>query len=143
MIIPTHTKEELDNLEESTDPRYGIFDPLKWCLWTCEEYTDTELQALIDGLPTYWDTFWHDEHTSDTCVNEKNLIQIGFDETTEGIYDWIKYYINWIDGSLWSYTYCCDMIDGPAEIGCNPPPVQQCALPSGWYQHAVTDDIQW
>lgn len=32
--------------------RYGIFDPFKWSLWTCEEYSDAELEALIDGLLT-------------------------------------------------------------------------------------------
>ena len=35
--------------------RYGIFDPLKWSLWTCEEFSDAELEALIDNL---WTVDW-------------------------------------------------------------------------------------
>ena len=121
--------------------RYGIFDPLQWSLWTCEEFSDAELQELIDALPSYWLTWHMDEHTVIDGVNPQNLIFIRGEETTEGIYDWIRYFINWIDGSLWSYEYCADGYNGPAEIGCNPPPVHWCALPPGWYRHNVTDDI--
>ena len=35
--------------------RYGIFDPLQWSLWTCEEFSDAELEALIDNL---WNVDW-------------------------------------------------------------------------------------
>ena len=35
--------------------RYGIFDPLQWSLWTCEEFSDAELEALIDNL---WTVDW-------------------------------------------------------------------------------------
>jgi len=122
--------------------RYGIFDPLQWSLWTCEEYSDAELQALIDAIPSYWMEYHFDDETVVETINNWHLICIGGEETTEGIYDWIKYYINWIDGSLWSYTYCCDMIDGPAQIGCNPPPEHRCAFPSSSTGECA-DDISW
>ncbi len=35
--------------------RYGIFDPLQWSLWTCEEFSDAELESLIDNL---WTVDW-------------------------------------------------------------------------------------
>ena len=97
-------------------------------------HTSDELKDLIDSLPAYNEIYWHDEYCHDTVVNHKNLIQIGFDETTEGIYDYIQYFMNWIDGSLYHYEYCSDGISGPWEIGCDEPPVHTCATPPGFYK---------
>ena len=93
------------------------------------EFSTDELQDLIDGLPPYWTSYWYDEDLFLTVVNHENLIEIDYEETTEGIYDWIKYYINWIDGSYWSYTYCCDGIDGPYPYGPETPPIHTCKEP--------------
>jgi hypothetical protein len=97
------------------------------------EFSTQELQELIDGLPPYWMEYYHDEYTHQTVGNPQNFIRTDYFETTEGIYDWIQYYINWIDGSIWSYTYCCDGYDGPYEIGCQSPPEHTCKTPPGFY----------
>ena len=86
-----------------------------------KEYTETEVQSLIDGLPPYWTKYWHDEYTNDIVVNPKNFIYIGGEEC-EDYHDWIKYFMNWVDGSLYSIEYCCETYNGPWDIGCDLPP---------------------
>ncbi len=100
------------------------------------EFSTDELQDLIDGLPPYWTTYWHDEDTSQQVINPDNLIFIGIENYPDEIYGTVSY-INWIDGSYWSYTHCCEMIDGPDVYGPRTLPVHTCKEPPLF----LTDDI--
>ena len=107
------------------------------------EFSTDELQDLIDGLPPYWTTHWFDEDNSCPDVNEDNLILIDWDENTE-YQDWTKYYINWIDGSYWTFTYCCELFDGPFIHGPETPPIHTCEEPpkdfAGWNSLPLISD---
>ena len=95
------------------------------------EFSTDELQDLIDGLPPYWTTYHHDEYISQQIINYKNLILIDIDGTPDEIYG-TKSYINWIDGSYWTYTHCCEYPDGPYPYGPETPPIHTCETPLGF-----------